>query len=99
MAREVEETTVVNEEGDTAVEERMGEDTTRGISLAPPEGASPENAARAETPDTSRVGVTAAGRQAGGALMIIWTVTVGFWGTAGANTHQAMRVWTLPFRS
>lgn len=91
--------TVVREEVGTVVEVRMGEDTTRDISLAPQGGTSPESAARAETPDMSLAGVTAAGQLAGGALMITWTVTVDFWETAGAGIHQVMRVWMLPFKS
>lgn len=89
----------MNAEVDTGAVERMVEDTTPDISLAPPGGTSPESAARVETPGTSRAGVTAAGQQAGGALMITWTVTVAFWETAGADTTLVMRVWMLPYRS
>lgn len=74
--------------------------TTQATNPAPPGGASPGNVARAEIRGMSLAAATAAGRRAGGAPMITWTVTVASW-SAGADggTPVDTKALTPPFKS
>lgn len=74
--------------------------TTQATNLAPPGGASPGNVARAEIHGMSPAAATAAGRQAGGALMITWTAIAASWSVGvDGGIPVGMKALMPPFKS